>query len=43
MTCELPRPSYSTTCRMLTDISSIMGWTEDAAQNMVDATAADYK
>jgi hypothetical protein len=20
-----------------------MGWTEDAAQNMVDATAADYK
>lgn len=28
---------------MLTNIPSIMGWTEDAAQNMVDATAADYK
>lgn len=28
---------------ILTIISSIMGWTEDAAQNMVDATAADYK
>jgi hypothetical protein len=29
--------------RVLTIIPSIMGWTKDAAQNMVNATAADYK
>lgn len=31
------------TYKMLINSSSIMGWTEDAAQNMVKATAADYK